>query len=239
MENTKELIRATTPTELLELAVAQNLDIDKLERLVAMKERYDREVARKEYFSALAQFQYDCPELRKTKGVKFKENEPDKYVYAPLGDIDRQIKKLLKDNGLTKTWKIFDEAGKIKVVCIITHTQGHSEQTEMISEADMSGAKNPIQGKGSAIEYMKRYTLIGALGLTTTDSDIDGRLPELDIDKLHKQYMELFNQAIIKDPNLRTAMDPDNWNAERTTDLYLKAIGKARQILAKLTPQKP
>jgi len=140
---------------------------------------------------------------------------------------------------LTKNWKIFDEAGKIKVVCIITHTSGHSESTEMQADADMSGAKNPIQGKGSAIEYMKRYTLVGALGLTTTDSDIDGRLPELDIDKLNKQYMELFNQIIVKDASMRTAMDPDNWAADRTPDLYLKAIGKARQILAKLTPQKP
>lgn len=235
---TLELVpQATTPDQLLALAVNNNLDIDKLERLLAMKERWDAAQAKKAFFTALAEFQMECPEIRKTKEVSFGQT---KYFFAPLGDIDRQIKKPLKDHGLTKRWEVDDKTEDIEVVCLITHEDGHSERTSMRAKADTSGSKNPIQARGSAIEYMKRYTLIGALGITTADSDIDGRLPELDIDKLHAQYMELYNKITDKDPEFLSVGDPENWasGVKRTPEIYIRAIGRARQLLAKLTVAK-
>lgn len=232
---TSELVQqATTPDQLLALAVNNNLDIDKLERLLAMKERWDASQAKKAFFTALAEFQMECPEIRKTKEVSFGQT---KYFFAPLGDIDRQIKKPLKDQGLTKRWEIDDTKEDIQVDCIITHIDGHSERTHMNAKADLTGSKNPIQARASAIEYMKRYTLTGALGITTADSDIDGRMPELDIDKLHAQYMELYNKITEKDPEFLAIGDPENWatGVKRTPEIYIKAIGRARQLLAKLT----
>lgn len=228
----RNIPQAATPDQLLAMAINQNLDLEKLEKLMALQERWQAGLAKKAFFNALTEFQNDCPDLRKTKEVSFGQT---KYHYAPLGDIDRQIKALLKEHGLSKRWEIADSNNVIKVKCIITHLDGHSEATEMEATADTSGSKNAIQAKGSAIEYMKRYTLIGALGLTTADQDIDGRMPELDIDKLHKTYMDLYNQIILKDESFRTPGDPDNWQADRTPGLYVKAIGRARQVLAKLT----
>jgi hypothetical protein len=230
----------TTPLELISQAIDKNLDIDKLERLLAMKERWDKEQARKGFFEALASFQDECPELRKTKKVSFSTQKGQtEYHYAPLADIDRQIKPVLKRFGFTKRWEITDVSGKAKVRCLITHINGHTEATEMEAPNDTSGSKNEIQAKGSAIEYMKRYTLIGALGLTTADSDIDARLPDMDIDKLHQIYMELYNQITPKDKNFIVPGNPDNWETDRTPDLYVKAISKAREILGKLTIMKP
>lgn len=229
-------IQATTPDQLLALAVDKDLDIDKLEKLMLMKERWDAAQAKKAFLNALTNFQEQCPDLRKTKRVEFDTRAGKaEYNFAPLGDIDRQIKKLMKDNGLSKQWRIKDEGTKIKVACIISHVDGHSESTEMEAESDMSGSKNAIQGKGSAIKYMQRYTLEGALGLTTADQDIDGRMPEMDIDKLHKEYMKLYNEILLLDESFRTPGDPDNWQADRTPGLYVAAIGKARKRLASLT----
>lgn len=232
METTQEIVhQAATPDMLLQMAVDKNLDLDKLEKLMALQERWQAGEAKKAFFNAITEFQNECPDIRKTKEVSFGQT---RYHYAPLGVIDRQIKGLLKEYGLSKRWEITDNNNQIKVKCIITHISGHSEATEMEAAPDVSGSKNPIQAKGSAIEYMKRYTLIGALGLTTADTDIDAQLPELDIDKLHKQYMDIYNKIILKDKEFIVPGDPDNWEAERTTGLYIKAIGKARQVLAKL-----
>jgi hypothetical protein len=41
---------------------------------------------------------------------------------------------------------------------------------------DNSGAKNDIQQKGSTHTYLQRYTLIGVLGLSTSDDDKDGNI---------------------------------------------------------------
>jgi hypothetical protein len=195
--------------------------------------------AEKAFLSALSDFQDECPELRRTKDVKFKTDGPVVYSYAPLSDIDRQIKALLKKHGFTKRWKIFDIAGKTKVVCIISHKDGHKEETEMEGESDMSGQKSAMQGKGSTITFMQRYTLIGALGLTTADSDIDARMNqyEYDVDKLHGQFMEVYDKIIQIDPT-KSAWHPDNWVLDRTGKNYVKAIGDARKVLADLTKKK-
>lgn len=219
-----------TPDQLLTLAINKDLDIDKLAKLMDLQREYNADLARKAFFSALSDFQIECPEIRKSKEVNFGNT---KYSYAPLADIDRQIKKSLKDNGLSKRWEIKDTGEEIEVTCIITHTDGHTEKTGMKAKPDTSGSKNPIQARGSAIEYMKRYTLIGALGLTTADADIDGRLPEVDVDKLHDQYMDLYNKICEKDPTFLSKGDPDNW-AKRTSGMYLGAIAKARHILSSL-----
>lgn len=233
--------QATTPADLIAQAIAQpDFDIEKLERLLAMKERWDKEQARKAFFESLSSFQEECPDLRKTKPVYYKKDEPPAYHYAPLADIDRQIKPILKKHGLSKRFEIVQEAEKIKgVTCIITHILGHSESTTIPTIVDVSGGKNAIQGIGSGIQYGQRYALIAALGLTTADQDIDGRLPELDVDKLHKVYMDLYNQIAPKDKSFITPGNPDNWAADRTPELYVKAISKARERLSQLTVIKP
>jgi hypothetical protein len=44
----------------------------------------------------------------------------------------------------------------------------------MTSAADTSGAKNAVQSRGSALTYLMRYTLCGALAITSADDDDDG-----------------------------------------------------------------
>jgi hypothetical protein len=224
------------PVDLISQAINKGLTGNELEKLLSLQERWEANQARKAFFEAFTNFQSECPDLRKTKEVSFGNT---KYNYAPLADVTRQIGKVLKQHDLSYRWEINDTEKEIKVSCLISHIDGHTERTTMTASPDTSGSKNPIQARGSAIEYLKRYTLIGALGISTADTDIDGRLPELDVDKLHKTYMEVFNSIMLKDQSMRTQLDPDNWNTERTADLYVKAIGKARQILAKLTPMKP
>jgi hypothetical protein len=230
-------LQVTTPDMLLQMAVDKNLDIDKLAKLMDLQREYNADLARKAFFHSFIEFQSKSPELRKSKQVDFKTKDGDvvNYSYSPLADIVRQIKDTCKECGLSYRWEIADTREEIKVTCIVTHTDGHSERTTMTANPDTSGKKNSIQARGSAIEYMKRYTLIGALGLSTADADIDARMPELDIDKLHKQYMELYEKIVEKDEKFRSPGNPDNWAADRTPQLYVQAIGKARQLLAKLT----
>lgn len=220
-----------TPVELISQAIEKGLDVNSLEKLMALQERWQAGIARKEFFEAFMRFQHECPDIRKMKEVSFKDVS---YKYAPLSDVTRQIADVLEKYSLSYRWEIQDTDKEIKVTCLVSHVGGHTEQTTMTASPDTTGSKNAIQARGSTIEYLKRYTLIGALGISTADTDIDGRLPELDIDKLHAQYMELRDKIIEKDPSKREATDPDNWKTDRTADIYIKAIGKARQILAKL-----
>lgn len=231
-----EEITLHSPADLISQAIDKGLTVEALEKLVALQERWEANQARKKFFSALADFQNKCPELRKNKAVDY-GNGKASYHYAPLSDIDRQIKKFMDECGLSKRWEIQDDGDKIKVTCLITHNDGHTERTTMSGNPDTTGSKNPIQARGSAIEYMKRYTLIGALGITTADNDIDGRIPDQDIDKLHKQFIEVYNQVIQLDSSL-TKYHPDSWKVEPTPKVYVKATGELRKVLFELQNKK-
>lgn len=158
-----------TPTTLLEMAINKGADVDQLEKLMALQERYDAKQAKSNFLKSMTEFQSIVPRITKTKNGH-------NYKYAPLADIVEQIKDTLQVCGLSFRFEQ-DHKDGIEVDCVVSHIGGHSERTKMKAEADTSGSKNSVQAIGSTVQYLQRYTLIGALGLTTADEDIDARLP--------------------------------------------------------------
>lgn len=229
-------IRPSTPTDLLAQAVEKGLDVAALEKLMALQERWEANQARKAYFEAFTNFQSNAPDIRKNKTADFGQGKAS-YKYAQLSEIARQIAPELKRNDLNYRWEIQDSMQEIKVTCLVSHKDGHTERTTMTGTPDTTGSKNAIQARGSAIEYLKRYTLIGALGLTTADSDVDGQMPEIDLDILHQQYMVHYNELIQIDGTY-SKWHPDNFKSEKTKGLYIKAIGEIRKKLIEVTPKK-
>lgn len=179
MKNTAEnlpivadnVIMSASPDRLIELAITQNADVDKLGKLMDLKDRWDAKQAKAQFDAALSQFQSLCPVLKKTKEIAYNTT---KYSYAPLSSIKEQIQEFLTTCKLSYRWEFKDNGESIEVTCILSHVSGHSEKTSMSARADSSGSKNEIQQRGSTVTYMQRYTLIGSLGITSADSDDDG-----------------------------------------------------------------
>jgi hypothetical protein len=165
-----------TPLTLLQQAIAQGMDIAQLEKLMEMQERWEKRQAEKAFRDAFADFQTIVPVIKKNKTNKINSQKGAfSYKSADLGEIAKTIKGALKETGLSYRWEFHDNGNKLKVTCFISHRDGHTESTEMEAGMDNSGAKNDIQQKGSTNTYLQRYTLIGALGLSTADEDNDGR----------------------------------------------------------------
>lgn len=158
------------PMRLIEMAISNNADIEKLEKLMALQERWNAQEAKKSFLAAMSSFQRNCPDIMKAK-------QGHNYLYAPLSDIVTQIRDALASNGLSYRFEQNHDSG-IQVTCVVSHNDGHSESTTMKASPDTSGSKNAIQAIGSTVQYLMRYTLIGALGITTADIDMDGRLPQ-------------------------------------------------------------
>lgn len=174
---TVQAVPAATPMALLQMAVQQNADIDKLEKLMALQERWEANEARKAYVSAMAAFKADPPDIFKTKAVAFTATSGDvvSYKHALLSDATEQIGKALSVHGLSATWQTEQlDGGMTRVTCIITHALGHSERVSLQAGLDQSGKKNNIQALGSTISYLERYTLFAITGLAAKDQDDDG-----------------------------------------------------------------
>lgn len=174
-----QLTTSANPEGLLKLAIESNADIDKLEKLMGLHERWQAQEAKKEFLQAMASFQAECPIIAKKSSVSYKHKDgggSTSYSYSNLSEIAKTIKPALKKNGLSYKWRPETNEGKIIVRCVVSHIGGHSEVSEpMTAAADNSGKKNLIQQTGSTITYLQRYTLIGALGISTAEEDNDGQ----------------------------------------------------------------
>lgn len=158
---------AGTPAYMLQLAVEQGADLDKLEKLMQLKERWDAAEAKKAFVAAKSGFRSECPAIDRTM-------QGHNSKYAGLADALEQIKALMGKYGLSHDWKTTQDGPAITVECTLTHIQGHSESTRLTAGPDASGNKNSIQAIGSTVSYLERYTLFAILGLSSKEQDDDG-----------------------------------------------------------------
>ena len=165
------------PVSLIQLALEKGYDIDKFKQLFDMQERWETRQAEKAFLQSMSNFQRTCPKIIKTKEVNYPVQGGGniKYKYAPLGEITEQIKETLHSNGLSYRFEFSEKANNIVCTCIVSHSAGHSKSTSFDSPKDDTGKKSAIQQIGSTHTYLQRYSLIGALGLSTADDDVDGR----------------------------------------------------------------
>lgn len=150
-----------------------NVDIDKMERLLEMQERVHARNAKAAYYSALADMQPNLPAIIERGGIKDRTGNIQS-TYALWEDINDVIKPILSASGFALSFKCRRTDNEIIVTGILSHREGHSEETEVSLPSDTSGSKNAVQAVGSSTQYGKRYTASALLNLTTVGADDDG-----------------------------------------------------------------
>jgi len=194
-DKTKEI--AITPMSMLQIAVEQNADLDKLQKLMDLHERWEAGEAKKAFVAAMTAFKADPPEIFKNKHVEFTTNSGiTSYDHASLDHISSAIGEKMSLHGLSFRWETEQlDGGTIKVSCVLTHIQGHSERVSLQCGADQSGGKNNIQAIGSTVTYLQRYTLLAAAGMATAEMDDDGKTSDPPEPITEEQVLILHSRA--------------------------------------------
>lgn len=186
-----------TPAEMIRMAVSGGADLDKIEKLLILQERWEANEARKAFHKAVAEFKKNPPRITKDK-----DNAQYKSKYTTLGNLVNTVNPELSKHGLSAHWDI-KQNGIIEVTCILSHSLGHSERTSASAPADVSGAKNVIQQIKSTITYLKAVTFESAVGLASTDANLDddGNLSGTSfID--HKELSQLLDHIADKEVDI-------------------------------------
>lgn len=155
---------SATPAQLLQMAVQQGADLDRLERLMALQERWEANEARKAYTQAKAAFMAESVTVKKDK-----ENKQFGSRYATLGAMVQALSPALAKHGLAHEWDIKQDGDNTTVTCYLSHKLGHKEGVSFRVPPDKSGAKNAIQQIKSAITYAKGVTFESVTGLAACD----------------------------------------------------------------------
>jgi len=187
------------------VAMDKDSDISKLEKMLDMQERILNRNANQQFTADLAAMQIKLPRV-----IEHGEGH-NKAKYAKLEDINDAIRPVLQEFGFAVTFRVKQDAGVLWITTVLSHRDGHSEETSIPLALDTSGSKNAVQAVGSTISYGKRYGICMMLNISTGD-DVDGQW-------LGRQQPEAKKQPIT-DERLKRAIDKIN-AGEYTADALI------------------
>lgn len=164
---------SATPADLVRMAVEQGADLDRLERLMALQERWEAGEAKKKFAVAFAAFKAEAVKIIKNKSIT--DGPLKNKKHAELADVVNAATPALSRHGLATAWRLTkDDKDWIEVTCTLSHEAGHSESVSMGGPPDTGPGRNAIQSRGSTKTYLERYTMTAILGLAAQNADDDG-----------------------------------------------------------------
>lgn len=151
------------------------VNVEKLERLLAIQERLLADKRKTAYFAALARLQAAIPQITKAGSILDRDGKA-RNKYAKIEDIDVAIRPLCAAEGFSFSFdsKPLPGAAGSEYSCAMQHRDGHVEVKTLALPVDQGAGRNAVQSAGSSISYAKRYLLGMHLHIVTRDEDDDG-----------------------------------------------------------------
>jgi hypothetical protein len=174
----------TAPATMLEViaraARDPAVDVDKLEKLLAMRERVEAADAKKAYAAAMTKAQASMERIS-TDAL----NTHTKSRYATYAKLDKELRPIYIKNGFSLSFGTADcsKPEYVRVTCDVAHKGGHTETKFIDIPADGKGARGndgvmtKTQAVGSGASYGMRYLLKMIFNVAIGEDDDDGNDP--------------------------------------------------------------
>lgn len=156
-----------------------NVDIDKLERLLAMQERVLARDAETAFNVAMNAAQAEMRPISANAS-----NPQTRSRYATFDKLDSALRPIYTAHGFSLS---FDEGDSpkpehVRVLCYVSHVGGHTRTYHRDMPADGKGAKGgdvmtKTHAAGAAGSYGARYLLKGIFNVSVGEDDRDGNTP--------------------------------------------------------------
>ena len=153
-------------------AADPTVNVDKLERLLAIQQTIMADQRRTAFMAALSALEAELPQITKQGHVTI--NGQLRSKFARIEDVDTAIRPLCKEHGFAFSFDSKPVGGAIEFSCTMSHRDGHAETKTITLPADNGAGRNAVQAVGSATSYARRYLLAMHLHLITREEDDDG-----------------------------------------------------------------
>jgi len=221
---------ATTPAQLLNLAIDKGTDIEKLSQLMELQIKWEERESRKAFVRAMAMFKADPPSIYKDK-----TNKQFSSKYSSIDALVNPTIPYLSKHGLSHSWQYSESpTGTPQVTCTLTHELGYSESVTDSAPPDTSGggSKNAIQQKKSTQTYLKIATFEAVTGLVSQEANLDDDGNGAGViyvdEKQLSSVVDMINAKSIDETLFLKHM-----NAESTDKILAKDFGRAMNVLKK------
>lgn len=151
-------------------AADPNCDPAKLRVLLAVKQTWEADKARKDFARDMAQFQSRCPIISKLDSANGRN-------YARIDRIFREIRPLMTECGFWILWSDSEiRDGLVHLTGVLGHKGGHTVTTrQVIPLPDEIRGTNAAQRAGSGQTYAQRYGVCAVMGVVCGDDNDGGK----------------------------------------------------------------
>lgn len=185
---------AVTPADLLRIALERNDgDLDRLERLMAMQERYLESQERERQRQAKLAHDRDFALFKAENIIIPRTKEVDRgrggsFMQAEYETVCKLLAPALAKHGFgfrhdmrfgTKAWPTPENpdavCGWVWVTCFLEHREGFAKTLELEGPPDNQSVNSPVQNMQSTASYLKRQSLLAITGTSTSGEDDENR----------------------------------------------------------------
>ena len=222
--------QGSSPAEMIRMAVSGGADLDKLEKLLALQERFEANEARKIFARDFAIAQANILPV-----VKNKYNQQTKSKYADLSDVIETTQPIYTKEGFSVT---FDEGESplpehTRILADVIHHAGHTRSYHYDVPLDGKGIQGnanmtKIHGKASSTSYGRRYLMCMIWNIPTSDNDGNTIAVEVITEK---QLHELRDMIIEKGIETKTGKLCAILKVETLETLPAKDFDRAKQLI--------
>ncbi len=208
-----------------------SVDIEKMQQLMAMRREIVADAAEKAFSVAMKNAQTEMRPVATDAA-----NPQTKSRYATYAALDRVLRPIYTKHGFSLS---FDEADStkpdhIRVLCYVSHEDGHTRTYRKDMPADGKGAKGgdvmtKTHAAGAAASYGMRYLLKGIFNVAIGEDDRDGNAP-IDRSTVSPEQVERLQRLIVSaGADLRRFLDLGG--IERLEDMHVADFDDAVRLL--------
>lgn len=137
----EKIEQQTTTMQLLRYAVEHQGSIEVIERLAVLQERSLAKQAEQSFFRALHAAQEEVPPIEPNKDVKTSGGKL-MYSYASYEQLDKALRPIYVKHGMAIAFSGAEApAGKVRVLCCVSHRDGHCERYQLDLAIDPGAAQ--------------------------------------------------------------------------------------------------
>lgn len=178
------------------VATNPEADMDKLERLLDMQERVMNRNAEGAFARAMNEAQAEMGPVAADAN-----NPQTRSRYASYAALDRALRPVYTRHGFSLSFDTGESGPEtVKVLCHVSHSEGHTRTYQVVMPADGKGAKGgdvmtKTHAAGAGMSYGMRYLLKLIFNVAVGEDDNDGNPQPIGLSA--KQVEQLRNAARV------------------------------------------
>lgn len=174
----QELVEINNPLSVISTLITRDaVDPLKLEKMLELQERWERNEAKKLFASAMSDSQAEMPRL-----IADSKNTQTNSKYAKLEAVNDSVVPVYVKHGFSLSFGTDDSPlpNHIRVVCDVRHRGGHESRYQVDAPVDINGIKGnanktDMWAMGSTLSYARRYLTLLIFNITVASEDNDGQ----------------------------------------------------------------